>query len=210
MLRRLLLLACFALLLRPVAAQPVDPNELFKAGQMFDTGQGTEQNHALALRYYLQAAELGHVQAQVTAAEFLTRGTGGDVDLAGALQWYRRAADQGHVGAMYQLGLIYDAGKGVPQDFAEAARWFRRAAEHGDANAWFRLGQAFASGRGVEADVVAAHGWFTLAADAMTGEEGKAAAAARDRVASQMTPAQIALAEVWAHACTTSRFANCP
>lgn len=186
-----------------------DANTWFQAGTMYDMGQGTEQNHALALEYYLRAGELGHVKAQVTVAEFLTLGTGSAVDYEGAAIWYRRAAEQGDVGAQYHLALAYDAGRGVARDYKEAAAWFRRAATQGDANAQFRLGQLYESGRGVPHDVVRAYAWFSLAAAAMTGEEGKSASASRDLAAKQMTPAQIAQAQDLVSKCRRPGASQC-
>lgn len=64
-------------------------------------------------------------------------------------------------------------------------KWYRLAAEQGNADAQDHLGDMYADGRGVPQDNVLAYMWFNLAhADKR-----------RDRVASTMTPTQIAEAQ---------------
>ncbi len=85
----------------------------------------------------------------------------------------------------------------VPHDDAEAVRWYRRAAEQGHAGVQFNLGLMYRKGRGVRQDYVQAHMWVNLAA--AQGDEK--ARKARDKLAEQLTPAQIAearrLAREW-------------
>jgi TPR repeat protein len=117
-------------------------------------------------------------------------------DYAEAAKWYRLAAEQGIANAGYDLGLMYIQGEGVPQDYAEAIKWFQRAAEQGHSRSAFNLGVIYAKGQGVSQDYVQAHLWFDLAARSTSNiAERDQAAEARDRLASRMTPVQIAEAE---------------
>jgi len=69
--------------------------------------------------------------------------------------------------------------------------WFSRAAEQGDALAFAKLGWMYERGRGVLQDFIQAHMWYNL-----SGAQGEQRAAeARDALAKQMTPAQIAEAQ---------------
>jgi TPR repeat protein len=118
-------------------------------------------------------------------------------DYATALALFRSLAEQGHAGAQFQLGFIYRNGWGAPQDYAEALKWFRRAAAQGYRAAQTHLGVMYRDGEGVQKDYVQAHMWFNLAAAASrygSYEEGRAAEE-RDKIASKMTPAQIAEAQ---------------
>ncbi len=112
-------------------------------------------------------------------------------DYATALTEFRPLAQQGHAEAQSYLGAMYSKGRGVPQDDAEAVRWYRRAAVQGNASAQFNLGFMYSKGRGVLRDYVQAHKWIILAA--AQGDED--ARKARDILAEQMTPVQIAEAQ---------------
>lgn len=186
-----------------------DPEAWYRMGLGYDYGEGTEQNHARALQWYLQAAEQGHVLAQAKAGDFFTLGTGSEVDLAEAAAWYRRAAEQGHAGAQQNLAALYDHGRGVAQDVHEAAAWYRRAAVQGAPNAQAWLGRAFASGRGVAPDAQLAYVWFSMAAETSNGIEARTAGAARDLAAAHLTPAQRAQAQERARLCAQSGFKAC-
>jgi TPR repeat protein len=69
--------------------------------------------------------------------------------------------------------------------------WFGRAAAQGDTLAFAKLALMYAQGRGVLQDFIQAHMWYNLSA--AYGE--LRSAEARDALAKQMTPAQIAEAQ---------------
>ena len=76
--------------------------------------------------------------------------------------------------------------------------WYRKAAEQGETAAQYNLGAMYNNGQGVPQDYVAAHMWFNLAAasgDKLAVEVRERAAEGRERVAKEMTPAQIAEAQ---------------
>lgn len=100
-------------------------------------------------------------------------------------------AEGGNSVAQFNLGFMYSQGHGVPQDYKEAVKWYRMAAEQGDAMAQYNLGISYASGRGVPQDYVQAHLWFNLSA--IDGNSDSQSA--RDNVAKQMSPDQLAEAQ---------------
>ncbi len=108
-----------------------------------------------------------------------------------AVRWYRMAATQRHVGAFYRLCVLSDIGRGMPQDYQEALRWCRLAADQRHGSAMFMIATYYEKARGVPKDVVLAYQWYNLAA--ANGHE--AGAKWRDRLASTMTPPQIAQAQ---------------
>ena len=116
-------------------------------------------------------------------------------DYATALDEWRRLAEQGVAKASYKLGVMYKVGQGVPQDFAEAVAWWRKAADQGDAGAQYDLGAMYVRGEGMPQDYVEGHMWRNLAASGVTGDERKKYTEARDALARQMTPAQLAEAQ---------------
>ena len=84
----------------------------------------------------------------------------------------------------------------VQRDYAEAAKWFRKAADQDNIDAQFNIGEMYELGTGVPQDYLLAYMWFSLVASHGTRPY---AIRARDRVAQQMTPDQIAQAERLAH-----------
>jgi hypothetical protein len=114
----------------------------------------------------------------------------------------RLAAEQGHARAQFAVGLGYNNGVGVPRNNAEALKWYRRSADQGHPAAQFFLGLMYWSGEGVPRDFVQAYMWFNLAAacdlcEAYPDANGASpnAAESRERVARDMTVAQIADAQ---------------
>ncbi|MGC4096238.1 MAG: tetratricopeptide repeat protein [Nitrospira sp.] len=108
-----------------------------------------------------------------------------------AVRWYRMAAIQRHVGAFYRLCVLSDIGRGMPQDYQEALRWCHLAADQGHGPAMFLIATYYEKARGVPKDVVQAYQWYNLAA-ANGYEDGMKW---RDRLATNMTPTQIAQAQ---------------
>ena len=122
-------------------------------------------------------------------------GEGGQVQ-PDSLDALRESAEQGDADAQFVLGGMYEEGRGVPQDYAEAVRWTRLSADQGHVEAQFNLGVMYETGRGVRRRFyVQAHMWFNLAAARATGGQRERAVEARDRVAGQMLPHEIAEAQ---------------
>ena len=107
------------------------------------------------------------------------------------MKWFRLAADQGNAGAQFNLGRMYRNGQGVKKDDVEAAKWWQLAAEQDFTMAQLNLGTLYATGQGVPQDNVRAYFWFILAA----ARGDQVAINNQNRVASQMTQAQIAEAK---------------
>jgi TPR repeat protein len=72
--------------------------------------------------------------------------------------------------------------------------WYRKSADQGDGMAQYALGLMYYKGHGVAQDLVQAYRWFTLSA-ARENDLRVDAVEMRAKVASEMTPAQIATAE---------------
>jgi hypothetical protein len=92
---------------------------------------------------------------------------------------------------------MYYKGQGVPQDYTQAVRWLRLAAGQGIDVAQNQLGLMYYKGQGVPLDYTQAHVWLNLATSNITngGDDQKKYAEARDLVAMDMTPQQIAEAQ---------------
>lgn len=163
-------------------------NEL---GYDYAQGRGVPKDYDQALKWYRMAADQGDAGAQLNLGTLYATGQGVPQNHPEALKWFRLAADTGNAGAQFNLGLMYSNGLGTAKDPVEAAKWWRLAAEQSYAKAQLNLGTLYATGRGVPEDKVHAYLWFSLAA----ARGDLTALNYRNRVAQEMTPAQIAEAQ---------------
>ena len=126
-------------------------------------------------------------------------------DYSTAFRLFRELAKQGNRSALYILGVMYDNSQGAPQDYAEAAKWYRLAAEQGIAEAQTNLGLMYDEGSGVSQDNITAHMWYNIGSangKALGGEN-------RDKLAENMTPADISEAQRRARVCMNSNYQDC-
>ncbi len=148
-------------------------------------------DYTIALKEWRPLAEQGNATAQSILGLLYENGKGLPHDDAEAIRWYRLAAEQGHAGGQFSLGVMYDEGRGVLQDYKQAVQWYRLAAEQGHAGGQFSLGVKYWKGQGVPRNDVQAHLWLSLAA-AQGSEDARKT---RNKLAEEMTPAQIAGAQ---------------
>ena len=144
-----------------------------------------------AAKWWRLAADQGHTFAQYNLGTLYDNGKGVPQNKAEALKWYHLAAERGNDGAQFNVGVLHFAGVAVSENRIEAAKWFRRAADQGHIGAQVYLGLCYATGLGVPQDNIQAYMWLSLAA--ARGDQD--AISNRNRVAQQMTPAQIAEAQ---------------
>lgn len=174
--------------------------------QDFHAGPATYDagDFATVLRELMALAEQGDAAAQSNLGIAYSNGRSVPRDYAEAFKWYRLAAEQGLAAAQFNLGLMYANSRGVPQDHAEAAKWYRLAAAQGDAAAQYNLGALYAKGQGVPQDFVTAHMWLNLGA-VNSNRDSRL----RDRIAKDMSPADLAEAQRRARVCLASAFQDC-
>ena len=153
-----------------------------------DTFRAEDEATAIKLR---KSSEKGDASAQNQLGLLYVKGKGVPQDYRHAKEWFEMAAKQGHAGAQVNLGTLYLHGDGAPRSAEMALHLFSLAAQQEDALAFAKLGLMYAQGRGVLQDFIQAHKWYNLSA--AHGE--LKAAEARDVLAQQMTPTQIAEAQ---------------
>ena len=138
-----------------------------------------------------KSAEAGDATAQYRLGLLYDEGSGVPQSSIQAKEWVEKAATQGHAGAQVHLGTIYLQGNGAPQSAQMALFWFSRAADQEEGLAFAKLGRMYAQGRGMLQDFIHAHMWYNLGA----AHGDLKAAEARDALAPQMSPTQIAEAQ---------------
>ena len=108
----------------------MSPEELYTLGEE----HSENKEYGQALKYFRQAAKLGHAGAQYTLGLWYDSGQGVQKDLQQAIYWYRKAAEKGHDDAQNMLGFHYEIGLGVEEqdDYQLAVYWYQKAAEQGN------------------------------------------------------------------------------
>ncbi len=138
-----------------------------------------------------EKAEQGDVEVQVELGNCYLKGDRVSQDYKEAAKWYRLAAEQECAEAQARLGGLYYFGFGVVEDYKEAVKWYRLAAEQGNSLGQVGLSGCYESGKGVLQDFVEAYAWTLVAAQ----NSGQSITAVIDWLRSQMTSAQIAVAQ---------------
>jgi uncharacterized protein len=133
------------------------------------TGKTVDRGRAHA--YTLQAAERGHVAAQLELAfSFFNGNDALPRDLVASRRWFTAAAERGSPAASCMLGDFHRHGfGGAPQSHAEANRWYALGAESQDRcapKAQYELYVSYSAGKGVRADLATALAWLEKAAQA--------------------------------------------
>ena len=105
--------------------------ELVDAVMLYGWGLScyNDENYEEAVKYFRQAAEQGHVTAQLNLGICYEKGQGVPQNYTEAVAWYHKAAEQGDVNAKYRLGACYLEGKGVPIDRGMGIKLLHEATE---------------------------------------------------------------------------------
>jgi TPR repeat protein len=165
-------------------------------GVMYESGRGVPLDQVESVRWFRKAADQGEAGAQFKLGVKYSMGSGVPQDKKEAVRWLRLAADQDDTDAQLFLAWVYPDSQPTAADLAiQRLSRIREAAERGTASAQASLGELYRDGSGVPQDYVLAHLWFNLAASQSTGEDHERYSAARDDVASKMTPGQFAEAQ---------------
>ncbi len=120
-----------------------DPEEMYRLGMQYDTGDGVEQSGPWAARYFRFAAESGHPEAQYRLGTMYRCGRGVPENKKAAKRWFEEAAEQGIVDAQFCLGRMYRYSMGLSHSDRKAFEWFSKAADKGNVDAQFCLGQMY-------------------------------------------------------------------
>lgn len=115
-------------------------------GVDYQNGEIVTQNDALAVQWYLKAAEQGHAKAQHNLAWMYDEGRGVEQDYAKAIHWYQKAAEQNYANSMLNLGVMSSHGQGVEWNKEKALYWYQKGAELGDRMAQHHLADLYLNG----------------------------------------------------------------
>ncbi|MBQ8445015.1 MAG: sel1 repeat family protein [Opitutales bacterium] len=99
----------------------------------YANGLGVQKDLRKAHDLFLEAADLGYVNAQVYVGNFFISGTYGFPKAPDrGFEYFKKAADQGSLKAQATLGMLYYHGVGVAPNEETAKTYFLSAARQGD------------------------------------------------------------------------------
>lgn len=144
-------------------AQARDAEAMMAVGRAMRDGTTVPRDREAARRWFENAMEAGHPEAQPALAALLYDEGRRQQDLA-ALQ---EAAELGHTEAMARVGRAYLLGEGAPHNPVRGSVWLERAVDAGSTSAAQTLGSAYLRGEhGVNRDPAQARRLLEIAAAA--------------------------------------------
>jgi len=142
-----------------------DQREYFYSmGVIYHKGANVKQNYVKALKWYQQAADLGHAGAMNNIGLFYDYGYGVDKDDELALNWYQKAAMRNDIHAMVNLADFYEHGIATKKDLTLAFTWYLKAAKAGDHEAMNHVGELYENGLGTHQNNQLAIKWYKKSA----------------------------------------------
>lgn len=133
-------------------------------GALYHDGLIAKQNHPLAFKYFMHAANKGHAIAQYHVAVCYLHGKGVKYNDPQAVAWMKKSADQGDPYAQDALSDFYLLGKITKQNKKEGIRYKIKAANHDIPDAQIDLARCYATGYAGEQDYKKAFEWYLRAA----------------------------------------------
>ena len=97
---------------------------------IYSYGLTVKKDVDVALKYYEQAAEAGHLDSQQFLGYFYGGGAqyyDAEPDYVESAKWYGMAATQNSADALYELGKMYLEGRGVTADYVKAYVFMAKA-----------------------------------------------------------------------------------
>lgn len=104
-------------------------------GEMYELGEGTNQNFNAALSYYKESAAQGNTNAICKLGNFYQLGQGVERNDSIAFIQYNKAANAGNPWGQRCVAMCYYYGIGTDINIGTANQWYKTAAKGGDVEA---------------------------------------------------------------------------
>lgn len=124
-----------------------------------------KKQYKQAIKYFIQAADRGDVQAILQLGLMYDFGKGVQQSYPEAMRLYLQAAEKGEQRALYLVGHMYEFGEGVAVDITQATHWYLKSAHQGYASAQFELGRLMTSNSSDSQSYHDGIKWLRMAAD---------------------------------------------
>lgn len=99
----------------------------FLLATMHDAGKFVNPDKEIAFELFAEAAQQGHVDAQLIVGLIYADGIGVEKDDKQGIRWIKQAAQQGHPDAQFLMGVLYEKGISVKRSIRESYIWYRIA-----------------------------------------------------------------------------------
>ncbi|KAF9432146.1 hypothetical protein BGZ76_011203 [Entomortierella beljakovae] len=124
------------------------------------------KNYDKAMKWYLKAAEQGHVVAQYSIGHIYLKGDGFFLqDYKKANEWFVISAEKNNVLAQTAIGYLYHEGKNYPRNPKAAMEWYLKADKQNCLTAAMNIGILYGNGEGVTRDDSKSMEWYTKSAE---------------------------------------------
>ena len=144
-----------------------------------------------AIHWYKIAADNGSATAQHTLGNYYIKGVSVIKDVDYGVNLLEQSANSNFRRSQVALGELFSTGDCVEKDVYRAIYWYRMAAMQYDIDSQFALGRLYVEECGATHNLALGYMWLNIASE----QNHRQAKIYRDRVAKEMTPAQIAEAE---------------
>ncbi|MEJ2178976.1 MAG: SEL1-like repeat protein [Gammaproteobacteria bacterium] len=150
--------------LQDIASKFKDATSYYLLAQKYSISGGSPTDFEQAIKWYTEAAKLGHVKSKLQLGRFYFEGLGTDIDYDEAARWLIDPANEGYNKAQYMLGMIYLNGtKKIAKDERKAFSWLRKAADDFNIDAIYQVGRMYYYGIGIDISLNTAKKYLTLA-----------------------------------------------
>ena len=129
-------------------------------------------------------------------------------DYSKAIKLLMPQARRGNAVAERDIRIMHFGGNGFARDSREAVKWFELSAKRGQIGAQVDLGIAYATGKAVQPSSVQAYVWFAAAASQRPTVK-TIAAKYRDRIATQLPPDLLQMAQRMAAQFQATHYGDC-
>ncbi|MBQ6211283.1 MAG: sel1 repeat family protein, partial [Ruminococcus sp.] len=120
-----------------------DDKLLYKIGRMYYAGLGTDVDKPKALKYLVESAKQGNMQAKRIVAQELISGEYIPQDIPRGLTMLTECADKGDTSAAYKLGKIYFKGEYMPADYDKAEKYLSATVSDNNRDAVYQLAKLY-------------------------------------------------------------------
>lgn len=120
-----------------------DDKLLYKIGRMYYCGLGTDADKPKAMKYLVESAEQGNMQAKRIVAQELISGEYIPQDIPRGITMLTECADNGDTSAAYKLGKIIFKGEYMPADYEKAEKYLSAAAADNNHYAMYQLAKLY-------------------------------------------------------------------
>ncbi|RIA88465.1 hypothetical protein C1645_725880, partial [Glomus cerebriforme] len=131
-------------------------DSIYRLGNCYLLGIGTEKKEIKAFELYKKAADKDHIDSIYRLGNCYLFGTGTEENEFKAFELYKKAADKGHIDSINYLGNCYKFGTGTEINKIKAFELYEKAADKGHIDSIYRLGNCYYFGTGTEKNEIKA------------------------------------------------------